>query len=132
MSEPKITRSRDGNTSGLRTGLSLGEEFANAVLHSLRLHPARRNGKDGIILPIDEVCWQKTFLLEFPDKPPCKEGHMQPLKKYCGYYNNGAHGCGYDLNLKFDFGRGQRSKDGQSKGLPVKGTEKAVHPGSRS
>jgi hypothetical protein len=132
MADFNTIPSRDGSSSGLRSGLSPGKEFANGLLHSLRLHRKARNGTDGIILPIDEDCWQKTFLLEFPRKPPCKDGHMQPLGQYCNYYNYGQHGCGYDLKMMFDFGRGQRRKDKQFKGSSVAGTEKAVHPGSRT
>jgi hypothetical protein len=123
----------DGKKNGVHTDLGINVQFANAVLHGLRGHERAKSLADGkgIVLPIDEKTWQRVFKKEFPDKVPCNEGHMQPLARQCSYYNNGAHGLGYDKSGRFDFGTGPRDKE-QRRGQSITGSALAVYTGERS
>ncbi|MGI8980231.1 MAG: HNH endonuclease [Pirellulaceae bacterium] len=126
-----IGRGRRG--SGQYTGLRIGEQFANAVLHFLRDHKfAKKHPDGGVILPIDEKTWQEVFKAEYPRIKPCAGGWTQSLEDYCTkYYNGGTKGLGYDLDWTVDFGTGRRTGR-QHKGKGVSGTDKAVYPGSNS
>ena len=117
--------------SGKYTGLSIAQEFANAVCHFLRDHPLARPHEDGgKELPLDQEIWEATLKLEY-DTEALKDA--QSLAAYCRYYNNAAHGHGYDLDGGFDCGTGNRNKSKQNKGKSVSEVNRhlAVHPGTR-
>ncbi|MBX3424787.1 MAG: HNH endonuclease [Pirellulales bacterium] len=116
--------------SGLYTGLKLGLQFSNAVLHFLSKHPESRSTDKGIVLPINEARWQELMRKEFPRKTPCKKAWAQTLKSYCNYYNQGTHCLGFDLDNHLDFGQGSREGK-QRRGKAVKGTARVL-PGENS
>lgn len=112
-------------SSGKFTGLSIGQQFANAVIHFLSEHKqATKLVAGGIALPIDELTWGEVLEIEYG-------GAGQSLRSYCNYYNGGQHGMGYDKDGKVDFGTGNRTKFA-CRGQTVAKTDKAVHPGQQS
>ena len=113
-------------SSGKFTGLGIAQQFANAVCHFLRNHRrARPHPAGGTELPIDHSTWRRILDLEYGPT------HGQSLQSYCDYYNGGVHGHGYDLDGKWDCGTGYRHRE-QQKGQSINGTNRTVHPGSRS
>ena len=119
-----------GKKSGKFTGLSIAQEFANAVCHFMRDHRlARPHEGSGKELPLDEKVWLKVLRLEYTGEA---RKTAQSLKAYCEYYNGATHGHGYDLDGVWDCGTGnRREKQRVGQTIKVKNRDKTVHPGTK-